>query len=527
MRARPDRAPMPSNAAMRRSDWRFLIGAATLGRVVAHADEDLRQAVTAWSDEIVDLALAGDGHDVAVLSSPTADQLRRAVHALTPGGRCYVEWRSPVPWSRRRHRLEAAGFVDVETYLLWPPPHRAPVRFWIPTSAPHAGSHLLSQRLLSQRNGATVTARAATNLLRVLWKCVSALRLVAPTCAVARRPTTEPRELLLRDDLRERWGAWGLGPLPATWSLTMIAGGESHLNKLVVLIFHGDRTPQVAVKVARVDEAERGLEREAAALHSLVGYQPRRLFEVPRLLAADRFAGGFLAVAETAVVGTPLTGSITAATYAPIAERLATILIDLVGTPAPPHPAWHDRLEAIVAPFAQAFECHIASTHIASARRSLATVAPLPTAFEHRDCSPWNVLATPENGLAFLDWESATERGVPLLDLVYFLANAAFVATGTLNSGREPETYAGLLDGSSPMADAFHTSIESYCEQIGVPETSVAPLRILTWMLHAPGEIRRRIDVGEDHATAVDRSVFLALWRAELERTDTDSPGAT
>jgi hypothetical protein len=44
-----------------------------------------------------------------------------------------------------------------------------------------------------------------------------------------------------------------------------------------------------------------------------------------------------------------------------------------------------------------------------------------PIVFQHGDPGIWNVFATGENSVAFLDWEAAESQGAPLWDLFYFL----------------------------------------------------------------------------------------------------------
>ena len=59
----------------------------------------------------------------------------------------------------------------------------------------------------------------------------------------------------------------------------------------------------------------------------------------------------------------------------------------------------------------------------------------MPETFEHRDCSPWNLLVTTSGELAVLDWESAEQNGLPAIDLVYFLAYLAFFMDGAMKTG--------------------------------------------------------------------------------------------
>jgi aminoglycoside phosphotransferase (APT) family kinase protein len=139
---------------------------------------------------------------------------------------------------------------------------------------------------------------------------------------------------------------------------------------------------------------------------------------------------------------------------------------------------------------------------------------------EQRDFSPWNVLVSPSGDLAVVDWESAEPRGLPGLDLVYFLAHASFFVEGTMGSGREPATYAAMLEPSSVTGEVFLECASRYADRTGIDEAALVPLRLLAWMIHAPSD-HAHLALGADGAP--DRrdlaaSLFLKLWREDLGR---------
>ena len=107
---------------------------------------------------------------------------------------------------------------------------------------------------------------------------------------------------------------------------------------------------------------------------------------------------------------------------------------------------------------------------IERAREALGPLGDLPIVCEQRDCSPWNIVIGSDGSPALLDWESAEPDGLPGLDLVYFLANSAFVLDGALDSGTTRESYAALLAPDSPHGRVAAESLATYAAAVGLDD---------------------------------------------------------
>jgi hypothetical protein len=496
----------PSGRVLRRVDWRFLLAPVSPVRPVTAADRELQAAAASAFGTVTPLGDRVGGHDVAVLSDPSPAAVRRAYAALDGGGVCYLEWNRPsaLGW-RRGATVRAAGFTEVDTYWAWPPPRRGSPRFWVPIDAPNATAHFLAHRPAQQSR----LRRAAVGPLRIAWKAGRSTGLLAPMCVVARKPPS-PADGSLTRALQDGWASWGLGPTPARLDVVLLTGGESRLNKVVALVFaDGAADPALAVKFARVDEADAGLEREASALTILnrdLGATPG----VPRIVFAKRL-GRSLAVGETPVIGEPVIGRLTTRTQGPIALQVADVLARFAhrgGERQGDVPA--RVVEPVVAEFEHQFAGAVDGELVDTVRDRLSRLPPLPATAEHRDCSPWNVLVMPDGGLGFLDWESAEPAGLPALDLVYFLANTGFVVDGTLRSGREVVTYAAMLDAAERGEGLFAAPVTRYCDAVGIDPSTVPVLRAVAWMVHARSEYAA--------TNSPEASVFAALLREEVRR---------
>src|SRR5512133_1324207 len=284
---------MSRDELLRRADWRFLVGMPEPRRAYCPDAGALRDAVGAIGTLVEDPAAADC--DLAVLRNPGERGLDRARTALAPGGALYVEWWRPIAGgaAAARRRLERAGFEQVACYWPWPTPRRRTPLFWLPIDRREAVAWFLDSRPQPGRRLAAVAVSAE----RVLWRALWRLGLLAPICAVARKPAMgadglpedrDPAGLgsTLPETLAADREAWGMSDSGAVACL-LLSGGRSARNKLVALTFGaGEREPQVALKMPRVAEAEAGLEREASVLRAV--HADRAHEGIPRLVAEAR-----------------------------------------------------------------------------------------------------------------------------------------------------------------------------------------------------------------------------------------------
>jgi hypothetical protein len=501
------------NLLLRRADWRFLVGVPDPERAYCPAPGVLRDAVAAIAGRLVDRPSPGEC-DLAVLLAPSARQLRQAHAALEPGGGLYVEWWHPVAGGLRtvRKRLEQAGFEQVACYWPWPAPRWGAPRFWLPLEMPEVADWLL-HRPAAQRGG-----RAAA-IARRSWHMLWRIGALVPVCAGARKrdpasgstaaaPRARGSGRSLPSTLAAH-SAWSAGE--SSVGCLLLTGGRSPVNKLVTLTFRpGERTPHLALKLARIVETQAPLDHEGRVLQVLHGERPRP--SIPRLVARVKI-GDRVGVAESVMTGRPLQELLGPATHRELCLKVTGFLADLA-TDA--NPRWssssHERIAAAVAGALRGDEQR-------RIQAILSRLPALPEVSEHRDCSPWNVLVRDDGELAILDWESAEERGVPGLDLVYFLSYASFVVDRSLHTGGELDSYRRMLGGSEPTARVYAECTTAYAERVGLDPACLTPLRLLCWLVHAWSGGVRAGDAGSARSRR-DGSLFLQLARHELARQE-------
>ncbi|HET7509315.1 MAG TPA: phosphotransferase, partial [Solirubrobacterales bacterium] len=392
-------------------------------------------------------------------------------------------------------------------YWAGPLPHR-PSQFWLPIASPEAVDYLLATRQAGSVGG---------GLLRRLWRFAHKAGLLAPLYVVGRRS----------DEVRsgEAKPASDV-PLPPAAPLLLLTGGHRSINKAVGLAFEtGVEKPTAAAKFARVAEAEPGLEREAAVLGRL-GEERPGLAGVPRLQGEGR-RGGRLAVVQDAIEGQSLLDLLRPENFGEVAAKVTSLLIEVaidpyIGGKVQPREIDRGRLvDQVLERFVRDFGPVVDSALIDRARSELANLGNLLPACEHRDCSPWNVLVTPAGDPVLLDWESAEPDGLAGLDLVYFLANCAFVLDGAIESGRTRESYARLLDPATPHGRIAAKATADYTAALNITPDDFRRLRLLCWLIHSHSDYRhlQLEHPGTPPPEALRQTMFLGLVEEELERS--------
>jgi hypothetical protein len=518
------------NRLLRRVDWRFLGGTPINAISVCFTDGALARAVRAVSSQVLDVdrAVTEGRCDVAVAVDPDAETLRRAWAALRPGGTCYVEWRqlrAGGPWGLR-HRLAGAGFVDVACYAPRPDPVVATPRQWIPLDSTAATRRFVRAQ---SRASTTLPRRVARAARGVLWSLGPPARFSRPLCTVARKPVTSDRRLSaisptnnhsdfsadLTATLRDQWHAWNLGAPPTTVRLQLQTSGPRSVSKVIALVFADQQPdPALVVKLPRVRESIAPLRTEAAALRAIDGHAG-----TPRLLFARTLAGVFT-VGESVVTGTPLVAMGRPPKFEAYAAKATEWIAQLGhGAIRSPRSEYFGRLvESPLADFVTCFGRVLDHGLVRETEARLQGLDTLPIVCEHRDFSPWNVLIAPSGSLGVLDWEGAELRGLPALDLIYFLTYWSFFLDGADHLPTRVTSYRTSLDPSTRSGAVTRECLVRYCERLGISAAELESLRVLVWLLHARSEYRRLVEDAGGRPTddQLARSLFVSLWRAEL-----------
>jgi hypothetical protein len=269
------------------------------------------------------------------------------------------------------------------------------------------------------------------------------------------------------------------------------------------------------VKIPRVPEAAKGLEREAAVL----GFLDARggLAGAPKAFWIGPF-GPLPAMAQSALPGRSVLASLRATDARDLAVQVTDWLVMLAQRTARPDDG--GRWSRLAVPALASMGEQLASLGMsppgAGTPLTAASLEGLPLVVEHRDCAPWNLVRGSAGDLRVLDWESAEIDGLPGLDLLYFLAYLAFaleqvpfhVASTDLRAA-----YRRSLDPTSPTGAIRAECLGRYARALGIVPERLAALAPLAWAIHFASEYRNfAADAGPTPLRdRLRQSVFLTL----------------
>ena len=507
------------NRLLRRADFRYLLPDPSPATSMCLAPA-LAEPLACMSATVLAGTGAVDaGVDLVAAIDPRADALARARAALRPGGVLYTEWRRPraETWKGIRRRLRSAGFEALGCWWPRPDPDRSPATVWIPVDGAAPLRYYRTRRTPSRNP----VRRAARGARTVQWLLAPR----RPVCAVATKAESAPPGGRAEDPvetIRESWSRWGLGPAPRRLYRLLLAPPGRSSGKVVTLLFaDDDPEPRVALKRARTPESAEGLRREADVLRSLDGKLPGA--GIPKLF--ESWADG--SAAEGALTGLPIAAFLRRKSLEELADAACRWLIEFAAATRGRAVNARDRALAVLSDFEEDYGTVVDRAMLRETEEALRALGDLSEVCEQRDFSPWNVHWDARGKLVVFDWESAERRGLPALDLVYFLAFLGFYSDRALPRRAHAASFRRQLDPSSATGAVTRSSLARYAAATGVSEGALRPLRLTTWMLHARSE-RLRLDAdagGKASPELLRRSVFRDLWELEIRHGDGRRPG--
>jgi hypothetical protein len=364
-----------------------------------------------------------------------------------------------------RRQLERAGY-HVQRILLRP--SRVKPSLALSLDHRYATAYAVERWSVLERRWKVFRMRAARALLS---RDLFPLRL-ASVVTVGTRSVAQP--FFVEAARRFQIGAVG------GWALTL-GQGDALSRNVFHLFAPRSSSPSWVVKFARVagysdpfDRDERGLRIADDAGAAEAGRAPRLVgrFEVE----------GIHASVETAAVGRRLYDILR--TRASRAEKLRIVdavaewilqLAERTRTSASELAPEHRRLRDEVLP---------RSAHLGVGPVLADRVSALPAVAQHNDLGSWNIVVA-ERGFTAVDWESARRFGMPLWDLLYFLADALVLLDGAPPPSERPARTAILFAGDAPSSDFLFAWVRRAVRALELPPEAVGPLATLCWLHHS------------------------------------------
>jgi hypothetical protein len=142
----------------------------------------------------------------------------------------------------------------------------------------------------------------------------------------------------------------------------------------------------------------------------------------------------------------------------------------------------------------------------------------VPSVLSHGDlASGHNVLVDSDGQPAVLDWETARERGLPLLDLVPLLCCSLARVRGGHGVERQAGYILELARGRAAESDWLFSRVAAYASRLGLPGETVGSLALLAWghqasMRLVRDELLHRAGLPVRPWTSVGELVLDAWW---------------
>jgi hypothetical protein len=442
--------------SLRRIDARFLLPH-PVRRVT------VLPGVSGWREELERAGIvvangAAEGLDLVVAPPERA----REALSLSPA--------SVILEGRSARRLDAGG-LEIRSYL--PLPGFAEPLVYVPLGRPTPARYAVAQWAFADRHWKRLRNRllgtlAARDLLPPL----------RPLVAVAAPPGEAPFMVQ---------AAFERGVPEEAVPLLLAGQGDDYSRAAFLLFEPGATEPSWALKFGRLpvrlpsfEREERGLDLAQAAGGVVAAHAPRRL--------AGFEAEGLQCTLETAASGKPLLALLHASPSRRTKERAVDRVCDWLVEVA----------RSTVA----------AAETLAAERRRLALevlprwglsgelaedLSDVPAVLQHNDVGSWNVIVR-DDEFTVLDWEDAVRHGLPLWDLLYFLADAAAHLEGTRARADRPAHFERLFLGELRLSGMVFAWTRQMVETLGIPAETVGHIATLCWLDHGLAGERRAED---------------------------------
>lgn len=273
------------------------------------------------------------------------------------------------------------------------------------------------------------------------------------------------------------WGLW--------------AGGQYSSRKLLFfLVDRESASLRYLVKMVRDPSFNTRLENECAALKDLEARNFAHDHALPRVVFHGHHHH-LAIVGETAVQGVPFKSKTRLTASCPYAHAVIEWLTDLGATTASPDDVAPQDVARALNTLFERFQAiyrlppaerDFLSEQIAALGNSR---TPFPLVFQHGDPGPWNMLVTPDDTVALLDWESAEPKGIPLWDLFYFLRSYAVNVARANGTADRVEGFAKHFLTRSSLNHMIVDATRQYCTRIGLAGEFIGPLFYTCWMHRA------------------------------------------
>jgi thiamine kinase-like enzyme len=450
-------------------------------------------------------------YDLFIQSDPDQDSLIKAYETLKSGAYIYTEHSVSInsKTAQFTNTMNRTGFDNINMYLPKPDPSNSLPKIFIPLDVPGAIEFLID---ISYRTTTSKILRKASHSFRkLLWRITPKLFLNYPgllnsnfknftICTLARKPLnklhdkktvfTSDDKITIRIDLfeklRERWENWGLGRRPDKVSTLILGRGKDTYTKLILLVFAGsDPDPALVIKIPLTLESAYTCSNEEKVLNILNSHE-KTIERIPKLVFSEKILQNNI-IYQSYLSGVPLNHIINTKNYCELAISTTHFLARIASeTKCKITNDWKDiYIKQVLSDLDSSISSILKTDTIDRSYEILENFNLPVLVCEHRDLAPVNINLNKKGELGVIDWESARLRGLPGLDLIFFLTRICIdynLEPGTLTI---EERYLKMINPDSITGSMFNNCIKLYTSELGISHKAVRGLRILTWIIQA------------------------------------------
>lgn len=305
----------------------------------------------------------------------------------------------------------------------------------------------------------------------------------------------------------------------------VVARGDYSSRKVLFFLFDQDPdradsiSPRYVVKMVRDPQYNVRLENEYRALSVLHDRDVDLAASAPRV-AFWGYHNELAIIGETAIEGEPFRARTAHDAGCPYLRAALDWFTTLAAGTAEPDVATSADVSATLNTLFERFReiYHLAPEHDAFLQEQLTAIShnrhAFPLVFQHGDPGPWNAIVTPDEKVAFLDWEAAEIHGMPLWDLFYFARSYSIGAARAQGIHDRLRGFSEQFLSDTALSRLLVDRITHYCERVGLHRSLVEPLFYTCWMHRALKE-STRLTAGQ-----LERGHYVNLLRLGIEARD-------
>jgi thiamine kinase-like enzyme len=126
----------------------------------------------------------------------------------------------------------------------------------------------------------------------------------------------------------------------------------------------------------------------------------------------------------------------------------------------------------------------------------------------HGDLGPWNIHVDKGGRPTVIDWADSVEAGLPMSDLIHFIAHLSLQAYDAYGRDRRSHVVSELMDPAATCGRLMIKQTGVYAGGLGMDSGRIDDYRLVTWAL----------DLHDRPSSKWETDVYLELLRAEVRR---------